>query len=90
MAPSRIQPLLFIVGPSRRALYDSLRRTFANDDTVQVVFDRRVAERRRRRPGQRTAERRKTERRGRREIQKQIRARGYTVVGIPAFERKAR
>ena len=40
-----------------------------------MVFDRLVAERR------------KTERRGQREIQKQIRARGYAVVGIPAFER---
>ena len=87
MSPVRIKRLLFVVGQRRRALYDSLRRTFENDDTVQVVLDRRVTERRRRRPGKRKAERRKTDRRLQREIEKQIRAHGYAVVGVTAFQR---
>lgn len=73
---------MFIVGRSRRALHDSLRRTFADDDFVQVVLDRRVAERRRRRARPRKTERRQGERRAQREIDKQLRARAYAVVGV--------
>jgi hypothetical protein len=73
---------VFIVGRSRRALHDSLRRTFADDDFVQVVLDRRVAERRRRRARPRKTERRQGERRAQREIDKQLRARAYAVVGV--------
>ena len=88
MAP-KIPQLLFIVAESRRPLYDSLRRTFANDDTVQVILDRRVAERRRRRPRKRKTERRQAERRAQREIDWQIRARGYAVVGVTARYRRS-
>ncbi|MEK7385321.1 MAG: hypothetical protein AABZ83_02670, partial [candidate division NC10 bacterium] len=63
MAPPKLRRLVFIVGRSRRALHDSLRRTFADDDFVQVVLDRRVAERRRRRARPRKTERRQGERR---------------------------
>ena len=87
MSPARVQRLLFIVGRQRRALYDSLRRTFDGDDTVQVVLDRRVRERRRRRPTRRAAERRRSERRAQRVIDTQVRARGYAVVGVLTFQR---
>jgi hypothetical protein len=82
-----IRRLLFIVGSRRPNFYDSLRRTFRGDDTVQVVLDRRHAERRAgRRAGGRGAawEQRVTERREHLEIEWQIRARGYAVVGIAA------
>ena len=79
--------MLFIVGHQRRALYDSLRRTFENDDTVQIVLDRRVRERRRHRPTRRTSERRRSERRAQRAIDAQLRARGYAVVGVLTFLR---
>jgi len=46
MARPLISRLLFVVGRERRLLYDSLRRTFDGDDSVQVVLDRRVEERR--------------------------------------------
>lgn len=78
---------MFIVGRSRRALHDSLRRTFADDDFVQVVLDRRVAERRRRRARPRKTERRQGERRAQREIDEQLRARAYAVVGVLTIQR---
>lgn len=79
--------LLFIVSRSRGPLYESLRRTFEADDSVQVVLDRRVAERRRRRRGPRTTERRRGERRAQREIDRQLRARGYAVVEVAKLRR---
>ena len=83
----RIQRVLFIVGRQRRALYDSLRRTFAGDDTVQVVLDRRVRERRRRRRPRTSGERRRRERRAQRAIDAKLRARGYAVVGVLTVQR---
>jgi hypothetical protein len=87
VAPPQIQQLLFIVGRERRSFYDSLRRTFDGDDTVRVVLDRRVGDRRRRRLGSRRAERRERERRARRAIDAQLRARGYAVVGVVTLRR---
>ena len=90
MTPSKIQRLLFIVDERRRPLYDSLRRTFAGDDTVQIVLNRRVVDRRRKKPRTRRIERRQKERRAQREIDRQIGARGYAVVGIMTFQRAPR
>ena len=81
-----IRRLLFLVGSRRPEFYESLRRTFHGDDTVQVVADRRHRERRTaRRAGGRTAarEQRVAERREHLEIELQLRSRGYAVVGIP-------
>ena len=81
-----IRRLLFIVGSRRLDFYESLRRTFRGDDTVQVVLDRRHGERRKNRhPGSRqdVREQRVSERREQREIERQLRARGYAIVGIP-------
>jgi len=82
-----IRRLLFIVGSKRPDFYESLRRTFRGDDTVQIVLDRRRGERRRaRRPVRRGAdpEQRGADRRAQLEIQRQLRSRGYAVVGVPA------
>lgn len=82
-----IRRLLFIVGSRRLDFYESLRRTFRGDDTVQVVLDRRRGERRKnRRAGSRqdVREQRVGERREHEEIERQLRARGYAVVGVPA------
>ena len=79
--------LLFIVGSRRPEFYESLRRTFCGDDTVQVVADRRHGERRTAgTAGGRTAarEQRVAERREHLEIEWQLRSRGYAVVGVPA------
>jgi hypothetical protein len=90
VAPWRVQRLLFIVARSRRELYDSLKRTFAGDDTVQVLLDRRVAERRGARARKRKTERRQKERRAQRAIERQLLARGYAVVGVPRLQRTPR
>ena len=82
-----IRRLLFIVRADRPELYESLRRTFDGDDTVEVVSDRRHAERR---GGRRAAasgaarEHRTTERRKSPELDRQLRSRGYAVVGVTA------
>lgn len=84
-----IRRLMFIVGSKRPDFYESLRRTFRGDDTVQVVLDRRRAERRgARRPGRCRVghEQRGAERRAQAEIQRQLRSRGYAVVGVPSSE----
>jgi hypothetical protein len=87
--PATIRRLLFIVGSRRPEFYESLRRTFRGDDTVQVVLDRRRGERRTaRRTGRRRAgpEQRGADRREQLEIQRQLRARGYAVVGVPSSD----
>jgi hypothetical protein len=84
-----IRRLLFIVGSKRPDFYESLRRTFRGDDTVQIVLDRRRGERRRaRRPVRRGVgpEQRGADRRAQLEIQRQLRSRGYAVVGVPSSE----
>ncbi|OGL00361.1 MAG: hypothetical protein A3D33_13710 [Candidatus Rokubacteria bacterium RIFCSPHIGHO2_02_FULL_73_26] len=87
MASGKVERLLFIVSRGRGPLYESLCRTFDGDDTVQVILDRRVTERRRRRPGRRTRERRQADRRAAREIDRQLRTRGYAVLGVPTVQR---
>jgi len=80
-----IRRLLFIVESKRPEFYESLRRTFRGDDTVQIVLDRRRGDRRRRsRVGARKSarEQRGGERRAHLEIERQLRARGYAVVGV--------
>jgi hypothetical protein len=87
--PETIRRLLFIVGSKRPDFYESLRRTFRGDDTVQIVLDRRRGERRGpRRPGRRpvTREQRGADRREQLEIQRQLRSRGYAVVGVPSSD----
>jgi hypothetical protein len=84
-----IRRLLFIVGSTRPDFYESLRRTFRGDDTVQIVLDRRRGERRgsRRAGRSRVAdEQRGADRRAQLEIQRQLRSRGYAVVGVPSSE----
>ncbi|HYS18629.1 MAG TPA: hypothetical protein VET45_17035 [Candidatus Binatia bacterium] len=84
-----IRRLLFIVGSKRPDFYESLRRTFRGDDTVQVVLDRRRGERRGpRRPGRRRVgdEQRGSDRRAQLEIQRQLRSRGYAVVGVTSSD----
>ena len=82
-----IRRLLFIVKADRPELYESLRRTFEGDDTVEVVRDRRHLERRgTRRTAAASAarEHRTTERRQHPELDRQLRTRGYAVVGVTA------
>lgn len=85
----RIRRLVFIVAPGQRQLYESLTRTFAADSTVQVILDRRGAERRQKATST-SADRRAKERRRNADMQKKLEQRGYAVVGVVATKRVVR
>ena len=70
---------LFIVARDRSDLYRYLSQTFADADNVEVIFDRRSAERR----GVTTPahpERRRRERRGRPAVEEELRTVGYSFL----------
>lgn len=82
---SAIRHLVFIVARDHRNLYESLRRTFADDDTVQVLLDRRRSERRQR-AAEGRSEQRRQHRRARTDLQAQLEARGYALVSVMAVD----
>jgi hypothetical protein len=73
---------LFIVSRQHPDLYAYLRERFASDRGVEVVLDRRVAQRRR---GEAPypAERRQAERRGRPEVELELQTRSHAILTIP-------
>jgi hypothetical protein len=70
--------LVFIVARGAQERYDFLRHAFASDDTVQVILDRRRAERRTvdtgRRPDRRRGERRVHD------VSGELARQGYAVI----------
>lgn len=74
---------LFIVARDRPDLYRYLSQTFADADNVQVVWDRRAAADERRRNGPAAgAERRQDERRGRPQVEADLRTVGYAFLSV--------
>jgi RNA polymerase subunit RPABC4/transcription elongation factor Spt4 len=70
---------LLIVARHRRELYEQIKRAFAGHETVQIVLDRRVSERRRRKePG--VPDRRGADRRAHAVIDDQLRTIGWSLV----------
>src|SRR5215470_329415 len=69
---------LLIVARHRRELYDQIKRAFAGHETVQVVLDRRVSERRRSKEPIH-ADRRGADRRSRSGIDEQLRTIGWSL-----------
>jgi hypothetical protein len=57
------EPKLVIVRRGHFATFELLTRTFADDPTVQIIWDRRVGERRRTADGHGTNDRRRSDRR---------------------------
>jgi len=75
-------PRMFIVARRHPELYDYLSARFADDASVAVVLDRRLAPRRRRAlPA--AAERRRADRRARPDIDEQLRATSLAIVTAP-------
>ena len=70
---------LLIVARHRRELYEQIKRAFAGRETVQVVLDRRVTDRRRRKEST-LPERRGADRRARSIIDEQLRTIGWSLV----------
>ncbi len=81
----KIKKLVFIVARDHEDLFASLRRTLSGDDMVDVIMDRRLAERRRQSSSP-APERRRKERRSSHDVQRRLRARGYAVVSILAVK----
>jgi hypothetical protein len=70
---------LFIVARDRSDLYRYLSQTFADAENVEVIFDRRSAERRDV-PVRATPDRRRHERRGRPAVDEELRTVGYAFL----------
>lgn len=74
--------LLFVVADSETRLYESLRKSFADEDSVEIVLDRRRGDRRRDSLPV-TEERRRGPRRTH-DIANDLRRIGWAVVRRPA------
>ena len=74
-----MDPLLFIVSRDQRDLHDYLTKEFRRDEQIQIILDRRLAERRRRAEAkprdQRLAARRRSV-----AVQEQVKSVGFAVV----------
>jgi predicted amidophosphoribosyltransferase len=80
---------LLIVARHRRELYEQIKRAFAGHETVQVVLDRRVTERRHRKEPT-LPERRGANRRARSIIDDQLRTIGWSLVLLELAKSKRR
>ena len=83
--PSR--RLVFIVSPTRMDLYDRLRTALIREPDVDLILDRRVADRRVVDSAM-ERERRGGQRRERGAVDAEVRACGWTVVRLPAAARR--
>ena len=85
----RKRRVLFVVSRERPERYDSLAQAFADDDDVQVIFDRRHVDRRRQQTPIAGADRRRRDRRSAARAWA-IRAMGWvqvTMAGAPTSRR---
>jgi hypothetical protein len=73
---------LFIVSRKHPDLYSYLRERFASDRDVEVILDRRVAQRRQRNVRS-EADRRRGERRRRPEVELELQRRSHAIITIP-------
>jgi hypothetical protein len=78
--PPRTRQLI-LVARDRERLFEYLKRAFAGNDTVQVLLDRRIGERRRSAPEGRLPERRRSDRR-RQDVSSQLRGLGWAIVSV--------
>jgi hypothetical protein len=80
-SPAGRHRLLFIVSREAQRHHDYLRQAFAGEPDVEVILNRRRAERRRRiEPAQ--AERRRRERRVRPNAEERLRTIGWSIVEV--------
>jgi hypothetical protein len=70
---------LLVVARHRRELYEEIKRAFAGQETVQVILDRRVSQRREKK-GAAMLDRRRNERRSRSTVDEQLRSIGWSLV----------
>ena len=73
---------LFVVSRRHPDLYEYLRERFASDPSVEVIFDRRLGQRRRSQEPH-GAERRRSDRRRRPEVEAELQIRSHAIITIP-------
>jgi hypothetical protein len=76
---------LFIVSRHHPDLYAYLRERFASDHGVEVVLDRRTAQRRRREQAY-EIDRRQADRRRRPEVEVELQTRSHAIITLPERE----
>jgi hypothetical protein len=75
---------LFLVSRHEGRLYEYLLERFRDDTNVEVILDRRRGERRRRSSGQaHEADRRRSDRRTRREVDLELKVRSHVILTLP-------
>ena len=81
VAARRGDPAAFerLVSRHRRELYEEIKRAFAGHETVQVILDRRVSQRREKKNSP-MLDRRRNERRSRSAMDEQLRTIGWSLV----------
>ena len=77
---------ILVVARDRQKLYEYAMRAFSGNASVEVILDRRHAERRRSRDRSGTPERRRGDRRRMREIDNHLRALGWAIVRLDVFK----
>jgi hypothetical protein len=73
--------LIFLVRRDRRDLFESLQRSFADEKDVEVILDRRIANRRQE-DAEHSRERRRADRRVRPAVYAEVRERGWSVARV--------
>jgi hypothetical protein len=74
---------LFIISRDHAALETHLQERFMGDDKVEVIIDRRSAERRRAAPKPPDGERRARDRRTNTKVDVELRTRSHVIVTVP-------
>jgi hypothetical protein len=74
-----LDPLLFIVSRDQRDVHDYLTKEFRRDEQIQIILDRRLAERRRRAESK-PCDQRLSARRRSVAVQEQVRSVGFAVI----------
>lgn len=74
-----MDPLLFIVSRDQRDLHDYLTTEFRRDEQIQIILDRRLADRRRR-AEPKPRDQRQMARRRAVAIEEQVKSAGFAVV----------
>ena len=88
MAAAPAEKYLFIVSRHQRELYEDLKKAFSKREGVEVLLDRRIADRRRRQADAPVLERRRSDQR-RRAVDGQLQTFGWALIAIePVRSRK--
>jgi hypothetical protein len=74
--------VVFVVSRDHRDLYAYLSERFSTDTAVEVVLDRRVAERRQR-DAPHDVDRRRSDRRRRPEVDAELQVRSHAIITLP-------